>query len=676
MANHLVVVVHGIGEQRPGETVDQIVAAAATDFTTHTREPLEVERDMVELLEAGFDENDRDAKLFPCCIRRVRRAGSSNPDDEAVLAEVYWADKSPAPKGPFRTVFDLMRVVLGLGYLAMENAENNRGVWTVGLIHAFTWLFYGIVAPLNAALLIGAGVLVVDLDSYPIGEAIPIPVVLGFVALFTGLAGYWCRDQARTYLVRIFARGLMGLAAAAAGIAALNAMGVGAPRWVCGALPDPLPYARYYPDLECFVRASIGLLGMAWIAVIVLALLSFPTAWIGRERRAPRDDVEGQRVIYPSICAAMIIFWLVISAALWLLLLNLTSRLSQEQMDPHLPNSLVYTVMDGNLNRALETLNVTAVCLIALVLSAIGILGARRVLREDLAEKRDLVGRMILNPALQAVLGVSLLIIAVVTFDLVMARLFGAAPGEIGWTGLLERAYEFLGNIESFIGFLMLLLGLGIYQFSDFVAGGLGVVRDIVTYAVQKECRWRADTETRADNFPVRNEINARFAIALGHLLATYKPNRLTILSHSQGTVIATQMLQNNLVVEAIEAAGAPKLTLVTMGSPVTHIYRRYFKQFFQVSIDRMPAGTRWFNIYRNDDFVGTKIEIEDTRLRNLPVDAAGHTGYFTDFKVWRQLRDVVQFDLIPAVPREMSPAEDLISKAHAKTLPRGNVAS
>jgi hypothetical protein len=53
---------------------------------------------------------------------------------------------------------------------------------------------------------------------------------------------------------------------------------------------------------------------------------------------------------------------------------------------------------------------------------------------------------------------------------------------------------------------------------------------------------------------------------------------------------------------------------LVTMGSPFTHLYQHYFGHLYP-SLDSeawLPLRTRldrWLNIYRRDDFVGTRID-------------------------------------------------------------------
>ena len=86
-------------------------------------------------------------------------------------------------------------------------------------------------------------------------------------------------------------------------------------------------------------------------------------------------------------------------------------------------------------------------------------------------------------------------------------------------------------------------------------------------------------------------------------------------------------------------------LHLVTLGSPLTHLYQYYFPERYPPLANDSWGGLRktvrnWVNVYRVDDFVGTYIEKQSIpgwpgAPKNVPIAAGGHTGY------WRQ-REVV----------------------------------
>lgn len=711
MDTHLIVTVHGIGEQKPGETVDDVVGAATTQFGKDdpNYEPVVVERDVIELVEKRFNPEDRKASLFPVHLRRVKPTDPARDTKQAVFAEVYWADLSPAPQGAFWTMFDLLKVILGLGYIAMENAESNRRIFSIGLVHIFTWLFYGAVAPVNAALLIGASLLLLDLTPiWTEFDRAYIPwIILAHGVLSVAIGAYTRWGLATTYLVRIFGTGLL--------VVGLGILGV-----LLATLIDPTFGTKWcedpqgnsvavVDDINCYARIGLGLLGVSWVVTVTLAVAASLVALIGAVFGSPKtefvvahpepakddgtpeqaektitisDGVTGVRAIYPSICAAMILFWMVITSSLWLLLVNISGQLSTSiahgaedgstGADAHsvVSDSLLHGVLSDNIKTVLQTLSATTGSLILLIVVAAIIVVLRRIFKEGLYRRPEWLSRVILNPILQFFL---LLGLGVVAWALVAINLNGCPVPDDG-TPPSYPVFSFCWFREqnAIVTAILLALGLLIYRFSHLISGGLGILRDIVTYSVQAHCAWRDDRPSRKKNFILRKQINARFKRTLHYSLEAFSPKFVTIISHSQGTVISTQMLQDGKPEDfdpttdtrfdlhhLFEEAGSPPVRLITMGSPVTHIYRRYFREFFQVSRAKMPIGerggdavaTEWFNIHRADDFVGTRIgedldRDDDDLAKNFDVRPKGHTGYFTDFHVWDRLYNNVGFRL------------------------------
>ncbi|WP_299673927.1 hypothetical protein [uncultured Roseobacter sp.] len=674
MGRHLVLTVHGIGEQKPGETVDAVVGAATTRFPGIDRVPVTVERDLIQLAEEEFDGTSRNAKLFPMHLRRVRPVDG---DDETLFAEVYWADRSPAPVGPFRTIFDLLRVVLGLGYLAMDNVENNRGWFPTGVVHLFTWVFYGLVAPLNAMLALGAGLLLVDVTALNIvASDVPaarrdwtdIPLIWVFLlhGLLTLGVGVVTAARANTYLVRIFGRGMTVLGVVMLFLWEYGIFGGD----FCDHVTCETAAKGQFANLDAFVTYSVATLGVSWAAVVVLALTSYLTL-IFQSAAAPPETPVGHRNIYPSICTAMILFWMVISSAIWMGFVELVettapkteeSASSQSSPTPEETGNkgleLLNTYFADPMNQAMGTLSITFVGLILLVLVAVLIVAVRVFNKQLLYKQGELGSRIILNIALQWAFFIALSLIAVfIVYDTHHGTSMSEEDARCVLaeaTGSFDQAVICLQEVVSPIATAAMLgLFVLIYNFSSVVAGGLGVVRDIVTYAVVRNCKWLSSVEERRPNFHERNAIDARFRRVLYYGAEALKPDRITVISHSQGTVITTQMLQNTWVkrkiaklAEVRPSGQAPDVLLVTMGSPVTHIYRRYFRHFFQVALADMPERTIWHNIHRSDDFVGTTIDGVDGLAGNWAVPAGGHTGYFTDFHVWDRLWNKVGFRL------------------------------
>ncbi|MBP6737463.1 MAG: hypothetical protein KA139_08500, partial [Rhodobacteraceae bacterium] len=159
----------------------------------------------------------------------------------------------------------------------------------------------------------------------------------------------------------------------------------------------------------------------------------------------------------------------------------------------------------------------------------------------------------------------------------------------------------------------------------------------------------------------LRRRIGDRLDVLMQRLIRAEQPDAICVISHSQGTVIALDLLAERGA-HWRAAAGRPvSLVLVTMGSPYTHLYNTYFPASFAPPHQR--AGLRpeaeggnlaaWTNIFRTDDFVGTHIDTtRDSGAPNggrgwpeeRPVPPNGHTGYWVDRKVIPILRKAIAF--------------------------------
>ncbi|NVO57156.1 hypothetical protein HW561_15285 [Rhodobacteraceae bacterium B1Z28] len=651
MGRHLILTVHGIGEQKPGETVDQVVGAATTWVDGNRRPPVEIDRQMIELAESNFDGSSRNAKLFKVNLRKVSKPNDNR--DQALFAEVFWADRSPAPKGTFRTVLDLVWVVLALGYLAMDNVEqthrrsgidpsqpDGRNTRTAQIVHLFTWVFFGAVATLNTYLLIGAAAVMVDLLPGGIADGTAVLFSLLLLLYVVGAAfGAKRWNTARTYLQRVFWRGMtvMGFALAAALV--VGPLGIGL--WGCMGAP-PGVEGTCGSALGQFVALQVFVLAIFW------ALLIFMTALMYVMSLAKLDvgkKLTEHRRIYPSVCAGMLVFWMFFISGLWLGFKQLVATV------PGLSASQLQTLFESHLEGSIETLSAAFAAIVILAIVGTGLFGGRRLGKDNLHTKNSLLSRAILNRLTQWVF-----LAAAVTLTLMVAREIAIAYGfdpvcasnppsgnSEPDCNLIGKALNALANAQGMIGLVVLGAVTLLYRMSNFVAAGLGVARDIVTYAIRDKCALRQSLESRRDNYPDRHAIDERFYRTLYYALDIFPADHITVISHSQGTVIATQMLADERVQRRIDNR---PVTLITMGAPVTHIYQRYFPEMFTVNPNRLHAA--WFNIFRQDDFVGTRIEgglIDETR--NIPVQPGGHTGYFTDYQVWKVLTgDDIGFDL------------------------------
>ena len=84
-------------------------------------------------------------------------------------------------------------------------------------------------------------------------------------------------------------------------------------------------------------------------------------------------------------------------------------------------------------------------------------------------------------------------------------------------------------------------------------------------------------------DFEIQQKIEARFRAVLKEVLDDSEVTRLSVVSHSQGTIIAVDVFSLSGMDEFYREwlthrlAAVGKLNLITMGSPLTHLYQHYF---------------------------------------------------------------------------------------------------
>ncbi|MCF3972535.1 hypothetical protein [Paracoccus salsus] len=725
---NLVLVVHGIGEQAAGQTIDALVGGAIRELGLPG--PVESRTEMI----AEVTSDARRLRLFPCPIRQtVLPAGRHGftKDQQVLAGEVCWSDLSPAPRGAIATGFDLLRTVLTLGYLALDNVSQSHEPahrWIRALVHVFVWIFYALIAPMNALLLMGSILMLTDSFIIPLGpetlHGATLMAILGAVAVVGHLA--WrsrLRRPESSYLERCFMSGFgaLGAATLVAGLVVrmslpdvpeLAVIDMNNPQAYVPALPREPPFwlewlrrascnsvelsacwDPAYQDIAALLWAFTMLMALTWLVavavllaifmmsaitdvglwrtaalagvplvvilaiqlasdlpklVLLLALLAVAGAafarWVARqggEALGRMTRLFGRRArIYLPICNAMLFLWMLISAAIWSIFAELIKKIDSPKGGQTLLGQL-YSDYSG---LATSTMSYIVFGLAGLIVAGVVPLLIRQRRKEALALDPESwldvwCGRVILNPVLNLLLMLLVLWIA-----------FGGALQAV------RTAFDVLGvnyrpwNSDTLIGGLIRfhdqvaaynpmaialvgMAGIAAYRAADFVSAALGVARDISIYSA-RTLAYSPDTPGGRSAYAVRERIKARFRSVRDHLARQYPHDRLIVIAHSQGTVIAAQCLQE-------AGPGDTPIFLVTMGSPLTHIYGQYFARGFDMA-DLPPQLERWINIYRCDDFVGTDVTLEGGAVMNHRVAPGGHTGYWTDRHVWQAVRDVL----------------------------------
>ncbi|MEM8879457.1 MAG: hypothetical protein AAGC82_02560 [Pseudomonadota bacterium] len=715
MAGHLILVVHGIGEQRPGETVDAVVAGAIADHERSQPDvPLRIETDVLDVPEYAFPPEDEDAASrsglprqmphFPVHLRHVRPVGQPAAPP-TTLADVYWADISPAPDGQITTILDLIRTLLSTGYLALENAKGLGSVASHLCVLLFFWAFFAGMSAINTHLVIGVVILFPLQSFFSLGaldNIWPFPIynpagpqqLVVINGLCTAGLGLFIKVRgAKTQLMAQFARGLMAVgmitvlyvgwraidpsAFPLALPLAILALGFGAglnrARGRFGLLGRVLmggaavvilqaisfavfPYLAFqapetFSTVEVdhpaeldylidYIEVMIRLMALFWILALLLCVVVY-LCWgfeaIFRPLEALDDGSEKQRRIYAPICSALILIWMVLASSFWVLVEYLVRGAGGSGAEA--ATRPLNVLFDAQLSEALGGMTIALIWFFILI-AVTGIFAIiRHNLRDVLHEQRYFrARRLLLSLWFQYTFAFASFFIALVVAHLTIVEI---SQGTIAHP-MMTNAIWMLAQFEEAASVMLLILGLFIYNFFRPVSGILGIVRDITVYATTT--RRDGFFENRPEIFANRMRIERRLERVLGLLWRTGAYDRVTIVSHSLGTVVATRCLERILASEAAPPPQAPldlpkTIALITMGSPVTHIYRRYFPVHFEIGPAMLSPRITWTNIFRSDDFVGTRISGLNRTLANFVVPAAGHSGYFTDAEVWEILR-------------------------------------
>ena len=194
--------------------------------------------------------------------------------------------------------------------------------------------------------------------------------------------------------------------------------------------------------------------------------------------------------------------------------------------------------------------------------------------------------------------------------------------GSFGW--LVWRIVEQAGDrvvsdaAEVFMQstkYALLLAPLATKPFAAF----LDALGDVFFFLVRQR-----NLNTRLDTLP-------RLWKALQHVNAEVNGKHFIVFAHSQGTVIAAAMFSR---MARVLLRSDIRLTLVTVGCPVTTLYRNFLGARLGVEFADLckarPDRFRWFNLCRPADYIGGAVELEGVVNRDL-LTAGDHRGYWSD---------------------------------------------
>ena len=175
--------------------------------------------------------------------------------------------------------------------------------------------------------------------------------------------------------------------------------------------------------------------------------------------------------------------------------------------------------------------------------------------------------------------------------------------------------------------YAMLLLPLATRPFAAF----LDALGDVFFFVVRE-----AALHTRSETQP-------RVWRAIRHLCESGEGEHVVLFTHSQGTVIASSAL-SRIAPELLRSK--LRITLVTVGSPVTTLYRNFLGSEVGGAYGELcaaqPGRFAWINLYRPADYIGASVELPGV-VNRLLLTPGDHVGYWSDAQLLRWIRAIAR---------------------------------
>jgi len=655
MAKKLALVVHGIGEQQAGETLDALVGGLTGDrpctVGTELRHLRERDRDHPK------DKDTRDKKLYPCHIRRVKQG-----KDETVFAEAFWGDISRGEMGQVRGLIDLFKLIMGLGHVVRENAAkiyDSPKAFPRRAANFFVYLVHGPITAFNIAIALAVAFLF--LVQWQFGQVHWDGSAAILASSGILLLGWkFLSDLRQSYLYQIFSNwlgysgiSLIAIVIASHGIDAtfsepektVMASWLGSSCNATAAFSDCYDY--WYSGVLSVVLA------LCWGVCISIVVV---TGLIETCRRFWAGDTAS-KALYPQTLTLMLTMWMIIVVTLWVAVSQaVVKAASQFNLE-----TVNIPVMEKGMLPAINFVYYVSIALAVIAVCAVIAWLDRKIWTiryGDAWQEKRKIRRLIVHPVILLGLTLAIAIIAAGAYSTTNAHLsLVAVEDRISSLDLPDemkgaiikytvQGYNIPQKFVTFLAVLASILVMSYTYFGRYLAMGIGVAKDIVVYFVRRP-NLHVNDMTGINVHPFRSRIQDRLSDTLMLLLQSENPDEVVIISHSQGTVISVEALRGGRLRAQMQAAGLKPINigLVTMGSPTSHLYGFYFSKEFclkstRPSHDVQDGISSWLNIYRLDDFVGMEVEGPTPGFPiNEWVPALGHTNYWTDDCVIRHLK-------------------------------------
>lgn len=616
-----VLLVHGVGDPHPGDALmDFSTTLAAEEGCDLHLGGLEQQ----QLVDHSAPPNNGIRQFFPFSLRRGQFQGSP-----IIFAEAYWGEASKVSHGVIGVLRGIFSLIFGLQSIITGNRREKPPAgleWISTKVGYFGTqvlrgpIFAANILLLSAAIALG---LIALLFGGQVESMTPVwrwTVILSGVTFTAGL-GLWVLLKGRR------PKGFEGFVP----YEEYRVLG-----WSCLIVAVIWPvYGACVQAHEWSAWASIGgdgllklftLVSMCLLLVVLTHLCTLLVVWDDDRRRSSTASTLAFALQYG--------LWTFIVPILWLLVFGLLSKLHDNNATPRSLLDLFYQNMPAE---GLQWLTMSFVALSFIVTwllrqfdpkprLIIGVLSHVVIVVATLYGFFAAIGLYVTNPPPGVQMPASL------------AIAFSWVPLPTDWLDWI-REHEFA-----------LVTSAGVVLASSFVLSGirigLDIANDIANYLRFNIAFDKRNIRRGRAEFERLRPIRGRFNEVMRHLAENEEFDRLIIVAHSQGTVVALDELAHSNFGQHRNWLRKIDLRLVTMGSPLAHLFQHYFPKSYPRWNDKSYWGeltkrvSCWLNLCRSDDFVGTTIEMRESDplwsrfVEFFVADRGGHTNYWRDRNV------------------------------------------
>jgi hypothetical protein len=690
MTKQLIIVVHGVGVKEAGVSAD-LLATALDDTPEQNKNLKRTEvnasrlrphsSDDFHLREMSEYNHDGKRQVFPARIRRYRQVKNQSTEilHERVVADFYWGDISNIASGLPGLLLGLWKTILGLSHIIRENAfsvfpAKGGYDWVMRRLAGFAALtIHGPIAAINIVLLIGVflnlgiGKILFENPPHAIWATGLVSAALGIYlskkspVFLTRFLGGWLTLVALIFLILSWALPDKGIGLGIVGGFNDDAI----VNQACGFATDKGLCESQSKGIFLHGMRLITIMSYLFVATIGAAVI-LSVAELARYIKNPTKMPPS---IVSATIALMLLLWIIVIGAIWAVLSNTVPNLIPDKIPLQgILGAIVYCIA------GFVALAVGA--LIAFVRTKVWaakfnpddyIDKSNRSVAEKLADTNRMITSGFILWPLRAFLAALAVFVAFATVKLYQLPLTEE-----------QIAAQLIGtNEDTFAGALLLLAtigGLAVAAGQAPLRAGLGIAIDVITWL--NDHSWNSaergqtghktvfervlpkvfsgNPDNKNQGYWRRNRIKQRFDVLATQLIRDERPDRLVIISHSQGTVVAIDVLNSEGGRYRAMMPEGGAISLATMGSPYTHVHNHYFTRAF-ADIDKMSTIasvaeggvlTDWLNIFRIDDFVGTHIDPTGKWPREKAVAANGHTYYWVDENVFPELKEFTKLSV------------------------------